>query len=118
MHPFPEKEATLILPGPVGDLDVIATNHEQANNTTPIAIVCHPHPLHGGTMNNKVVTTLARTFKDLGLRSVRFNFRGVGKSGGIYDHGVGECKDLIAVIDWVKKIFPQAPIWLAGFSFG
>lgn len=118
MQSFPEKESTFLLPGPAGELEVLAANVEAANDITPIAIICHPHPLHSGTMNNKVVTTLARTFKDLNLRTVRFNFRGVGKSTGTYDQGVGECDDLITIINWVKQLFPQAPIWLAGFSFG
>lgn len=82
------------------------------------AIICHPHSLMGGTMNNKVVTTLARAFSELGLHTVRFNFRGVGESKGVYDAGIGETHDVLAVWDWVKARRPQDQIWLAGFSFG
>ena len=69
-------------------------------------------------MQNKVVHTLARGFGELGQRCVRFNFRGVGRSGGVYDHGVGETKDLLAVITWARARRPQDRVWLAGFSFG
>jgi uncharacterized protein len=83
-----------------------------------IAIICHPHPQHGGTMDNKVVTTLMRTYRDLGIHVVRFNFRGVGKSSGEFDNAVGEYDDLIAVIQWVINEFPEFDLLLAGFSFG
>lgn len=118
MQSFPKTETTFLLPGPTGELEVLTTFSEE--NTTPVrvGIVCHPHPLHGGTMNNKVVTTLSRTLRELGLHTVRFNFRGVGKSAGVFDHGQGELKDLLAIVDWVKQVYPDAIIWLAGFSFG
>ena len=77
-------------------------------------VVCHPHPQHGGTMDNKVVQTLARAFVALGWRSVRFNFRGVGGSQGVWDDGVGETDDALAVI----TAFADASFMLAGFSFG
>jgi alpha/beta superfamily hydrolase len=118
MEAFPIIETNLILPGPAGDLEAIAVPADENNQKLIIAIICHPHPLYGGTMNNKVVTTLARTFKDLGLRTVRFNFRGVGKSSGSFGDGIGETEDLLAVIDWVKKTCPEYILWLAGFSFG
>lgn len=118
MQEFPPTETTFLLPGPAGDLEVSTTPLETENSRHAVAIICHPHPLHGGTMNNKVVTTLVRTFKELGLRTVRFNFRGVGKSVGSFAEGVGEVEDLLAVVAWVKKTCPQDAIWLAGFSFG
>jgi alpha/beta superfamily hydrolase len=80
-----------------------------------VAVVCHPHPLHGGTMENKVVSTLARAFVRCGWRAVRFNFRGVGQSAGVYDDGVGETQDLLAVIEQTAG---RGPLALAGFSFG
>jgi alpha/beta superfamily hydrolase len=85
-----------------------------------LAVVCHPHPQHGGTMNNKVVQTLARAFVQLGYRAVRFNFRGVGGSGGAWDNGRGEVDDALAVIAAVrpKGGEPALPLALAGFSFG
>jgi uncharacterized protein len=116
MYPtFPTTESTILFPGPVGDIELLAA---PADNATTTTIICHPHPLYGGTMTNKVVTTLARVFKDLGHRTIRFNFRGVGKSAGAYDHGKGELTDLLAIIDWVKTLYPNDALWLAGFSFG
>jgi alpha/beta superfamily hydrolase len=79
------------------------------------AVVAHPHPLFGGTMDNKVVQTLARALVQTGWTSIRFNFRGVGASQGEHDHGVGEARDLMAVIE---QLAPQGPLALAGFSFG
>jgi alpha/beta superfamily hydrolase len=84
----------------------------------PTAVILHPHPLHGGTMQNKVVHTLARAFGELGVASVRFNFRGVGASAGGFAHGAGETEDALAVIEWVRAQRPGAAVWLAGFSFG
>lgn len=81
-------------------------------------IVCHPHPLYGGTMDNKVVTTIIKAFQNLGCNTVRFNFRGVGKSEGKFDNGVGELEDLLAVINWVQQQKSQKELWLGGFSFG
>ena len=81
-----------------------------------VAVVCHPHPQHGGTMDNKVVQTLARAFVQLGWRSVRFNFRGVGASAGAWDDGVGEVDDALAVIAAHRAV--GEPFMLAGFSFG
>jgi len=83
-----------------------------------VAVICHPHPLHGGSLSNKVVHQLARTFNELGAVSVRFNFRGVGDSEGKYDQGRGEVQDLLAVVDWTRGRWPDLPLWLAGFSFG
>lgn len=79
------------------------------------AVICHPHPLFGGTMDNKVVQTLARAFVLCGWRAVRFNFRGVGRTQGTYDEGRGELRDLLTVI---AQQCPQGPLALAGFSFG
>lgn len=82
------------------------------------AVVCHPHPLHQGTMDNKVVHTLARTFAAAGFATLRFNFRGVGHSEGEYDDGRGETDDALAAMDWLEAEFGRAPGWVAGFSFG
>jgi len=84
-----------------------------------VAVVCHPHPLHGGTLDNKVVQTLARAFVQLGWRSVRFNFRGIGASAGAWDDGLGEVDDAMAVIDhYTRDGDARVPLMLAGFSFG
>lgn len=83
-----------------------------------IAVVCHPHPLHDGTMNNKVVHTLARSFAKRGIPAMRFNFRGVGGSAGAYDEGNGEVDDALAMADAMRERFGDRSLWLAGFSFG
>ncbi len=116
--PFPETDATVLLPGPVGVLETAVEFPEVADARRGIAVVCHPHPLHGGTMHNKVVTMLARSLRELGLIVVRFNFRGVGESAGEYDEGRGETLDLLAVAEWVRRQRPDDAFWLAGFSFG
>lgn len=119
MQTFPQTETTFLLPGPAGDLELLATPVKaEVVPRNAIGIICHPHPLFGGTMTNKVVSTLARAFGDLGLPTVRFNFRGVGKSGGTFAEGIGEQDDLLAVVQWVKTVAPTCDIWLAGFSFG
>ena len=118
MFEFPtQKEAKLFIPGPVGQLEAITT--WPAQKAQPIVgIVCHPHPLHEGSMHNKVVTTIAHTFDRLGVASVRFNYRGVGASEGNYGDMAGEIDDLLAVISWAKTCLPEHALWLAGFSFG
>lgn len=83
-----------------------------------VGVVCHPHPLYHGTMNNKVVHTVARAINRLGSPAVRFNFRGVGESAGAWDEGRGETEDLIAVAQWARGRWQGALLWLAGFSFG
>jgi len=107
----------LTLPGPVGPLEA-ATLCPKDITVAATAVILHPHPLHGGSMQNKVVTTLARGFADLGVAGVRFNFRGVGGSGGEFAHGIGEARDALAVIEWVRRVRPDDAVWLAGFSFG
>lgn len=83
-----------------------------------IGVVCHPHPLFGGTLTNKVVHTVGRAFVAQGAPTLRFNFRGVGASAGSYDEGRGETDDLLAVVAWLRERFPGLPLWLGGFSFG
>lgn len=104
---------TLIHPGPWGDIEVAIDRPAGASRGT--AVLAHPHPLHGGTMTNKVVQTLARACVLTGWTAVRFNFRGVGRSAGVWDEGRGECEDLLTV---VEAFAPQGPLCLAGFSFG
>ncbi len=111
-------ETALTIPGPAGQLEAILATHANDQPIDKIAIICHPHPLHGGTMNNKVITTVARSFRDCNIASLRFNYRGVGKSEGVYADTIGELADLLAVSDWIKQQYPQASIYLAGFSFG
>jgi alpha/beta superfamily hydrolase len=115
-NPFSPQETRVLLPGAVGQLEAIVRGPD--TRPTIIGIVCHPHPLQGGTFNNKVVTTIARTWFKQGLGVIRFNFRGVGASEGHYAKGVGETDDLLAVIDCVQAAYPDSEIWLGGFSFG
>jgi len=104
------------LSGPAGNLEAVV---EQGSDTPSfVAIVCHPHPLFGGTMDNKVVTRLSRLARDQGAVVVRFNFRGVGESQGAYSDGIGETEDLLALHSWLTPTWPVLPLWLAGFSFG
>lgn len=103
----------LLQTGPAGALEVAIDRPTDA--AQGVAVIAHPHPLHGGTMTNKVVQTLARAFVLAGWTAVRFNFRGVGRSEGAYDEGQGELQDLLAV---VQAQAPEGPLCLAGFSFG
>jgi hypothetical protein len=106
------------LQGPAGELQCAVDEPAASGLTTPrgLALVCHPHPLHGGTLDNKVVQTLARALVQLGWRAVRFNFRGVGASQGVWDEGRGEVDDAQAVVQALRE--PAQPLVVAGFSFG
>lgn len=107
----------VIFPGPDGRLE--GRYHPQKNKDAPIAIVLHPHPLYGGTMNNKVVYNLHYAFFKMGFTCLRFNFRGVGRSQGEYDQGLGELADAAAALDYLQALNPSAKhCWVAGFSFG
>lgn len=115
------NDSRFLLRGPAGNIEARLTRESESGTLAErrlIAVICHPHPVHGGTMDNKVVTTLVRTYRDLGIKSVSFNFRGVGGSEGGFDNGVGELDDLLAVIEWAKKAHPGDDLLLAGFSFG
>lgn len=109
---------TSLIPGGMGNIEAQIAYPQGFGPGSPIAIICHPHPLHGGTMSNKVVTTLANTFRGLGVATLRFNFRGVGRSEGSFAEGVGETEDLISLAQWFSTRHPNSPLWLAGFSFG
>jgi alpha/beta superfamily hydrolase len=102
--------------GPAGQIEAILKEPE--GGVSRAAIVCHPHPLFGGTMHNKVVFRIARVFQDAGFAVLRFNFRGTGQSRGSHDKGRGEQDDLRAAMDFVEEKYPEAEIWVAGFSFG
>jgi alpha/beta superfamily hydrolase len=103
--------------GPAGVLEVLVDAPATADGSR-VAVICHPHPLFGGNMHNKVAHILARACNDLGAIAVRFNFRGVGQSAGTHDDGRGETDDVLAVLAWASERWPGAQIWLAGFSFG
>lgn len=114
---FPQRTARFVLPGPAGAIEV-ATAWPGAPRRAGAALICHPHPLFGGSMDNKVVTTLERVFVEFGLPTLRFNFRGVGRSEGGHDDGRGEGDDLAVLAQWMRAVLPGSALWLAGFSFG
>jgi len=106
----------LSIEGPAGALEAVV---EDTGMMSPsYAIVCHPHPLMGGTMDNKVVTTVARSLRETGIPTVRFNFRGVGASGGTFDQGIGETEDADAVAAFGARRWPGRSLVIGGFSFG
>lgn len=106
----------LIIEGPAGQLEALLK--EPAEEVSRLVIVCHPHPLFGGTMHNKIVYRIAKAFLNEGFATIRFNFRGTGRSHGAHDEGNGEQDDLRAVIRFAEEKYTGAELWLAGFSFG
>jgi uncharacterized protein len=114
----PPVPQAVVVDGPVGALE--ARIEEPVPGAVPAAVgvVCHPHPLYGGTMQNKVVHTLARAMQERGVPTLRFNFRGVGASAGRYDGGAGELDDALAACDWARRRWGCESLLLAGFSFG
>lgn len=114
MNPSTEKRT---ISGAAGTIEVA---RDLPGDQAPrgLALIAHPHPLFGGTMDNKVVTTIARAALSRGLAAVRFNFRGVGQSTGTFDEGNGETQDLLTVYAWARTWQPDGPFYLAGFSFG
>lgn len=108
-------EIPLLLEGPCGTLEALYLGRDDARG---LALICHPHPLHAGSMHNKVVATLQRTARDAGYATLRFNFRGVGQSMGEHAHGEGEIDDAEAAARWLLAQYPGLPLSLLGFSFG
>lgn len=102
--------------GPAGKLEALLK--EPHGNITRAVVVSHPHPMFGGTMHNKVVYRIVKTFQDAGFATLRYNFRGAGRSEGRHDNGRGEQDDLRAAIGFIQTKYPDAELWLAGFSFG
>src|SRR5271167_3090683 len=109
---------SLFLKGPVGRLEAVLWTPHHPRPPRVAAVVCHPHPLFGGTLHNKVVYQAARSLDALGIPALRFNFRGAGLSAGAHDNGHGEQGDVQAAIDFLAAQFPRTPLLLAGFSFG
>jgi uncharacterized protein len=116
----PADQQRFLLDGPAGALEVVVNDPgaEEAAARSGIALIAHPHPLYGGSLDNKVVTTLAKTFFALGYVAVRMNFRGVGASQGAHDQGAGETEDWLVVWRAMRERFGELPVLLAGFSFG
>lgn len=113
----PGASQPFTIAGPSGELEALLDMPEKAAGAN-VAVICHPHPLHGGTMTNKVAHMLAKSFTAVNAPAIRFNFRGVGRSTGEYADGIGETDDAIAALDWAKARWPNAALWIAGFSFG
>lgn len=113
---FPESDTYLFLDGPVGKLELLVSPAATVKNQ--YAIICHPHPLFQGTMNNKVVHTLHKALHSCGFNTIRFNYRGVGRSEGKYGDSIGEIADLRSIVSWLQNQKPNCKILLAGFSFG
>ncbi len=115
------KQTQVTIAGAAGKIEALL---EEGKADAPfsasayVALICHPHPLYGGTMDNKVVSTLARIYRELGITSLRFNFRGVGASEGEHDEARGEVDDLCIVSEWLQAQYPESQLLLAGFSFG
>jgi len=104
-----------LIDGAAGKIEVAAARPPNARG---VAVIAHPHPLFGGTMENKVITTLAKVFGEAGIATFRFNFRGVGATEGAHDEGRGETDDMLRVAEHARASMRQAPLYLAGFSFG
>lgn len=103
---------------PAGDLQLEALLKEPQGAIKGGVIVCHPHPLYGGTMDNRIVYRTAKAAVEAGFAALRFNFRGAGLSGGQFDQGIGEKEDAVAAISWLESKYPALPLVLAGYSFG
>ncbi len=114
---MPRKIESVFIAGPAGRLEALL---EEPEDRAPVeaALVCHPHPQHGGTMHNKVVYRIARGLRHAGAVVLRFNYRGVNRSEGVYHDGEGEIEDARASLAWLRERYPQLPYTLAGFSFG
>lgn len=112
------KSEKVFIPGPVGQIEAILEWPDAIGSPDRIAILCHPHSLYGGSYTNKVVHILASVFLKLNIPVLRFNFRGVGKSEGQFDNGIGEQEDLAACVAWMQQRYPDAQLQLGGFSFG
>jgi len=109
------RETPVLIDGPVGQLEALYLDSAEPRG---LALLCHPNPVQGGTMLNKVVSTLQRTARDAGLVTLRFNYRGVGASAGSHDMGTGEVEDALAAARWLRAQYPELPLTLLGFSFG
>jgi alpha/beta superfamily hydrolase len=119
---LPRRIESHTIAGPAGVLEALLEEPDDQESGYPAprlaAVVCHPHPLYGGTMHNKVVYRIARGLRRAGAVVLRFNFRGTGRSQGVHAHLTGEIEDARAALDWLRGRYPDLPFALAGFSFG
>ncbi|MEP7157717.1 MAG: alpha/beta family hydrolase [Betaproteobacteria bacterium] len=116
----PVQVSKMLIAGAAGAIEVASQVPDvgAGNALAAVAVIAHPHPLFGGTMDNKVITTLARAFHEAGAATYRFNFRGIGASEGVHDEGRGETEDMLKVIEHATGLHPGLPLWISGFSFG
>ena len=114
----PPVPQPVTIEGPAGPLEARVDDPSPGVTPSVVGVVCHPHPLYGGTLHNKVVHTLAQALQERGAPTLRFNFRGVGQSAGRYDGGPGELDDAMAACRWAQRHWGCETLWLAGFSFG
>lgn len=114
---FPRQQCSVVLEGPVGDLEAML---DVAETSPPraVAVICHSVSADGGSLHSKVVQMMERSLRELGAHTVRLNFRGVGESAGSFDRGFGESEDVVAVCQWLREVLPELPLWLAGYGFG
>jgi len=111
------EDKEIFIPGPCGRIQ--AKYFKSAQQSAPVALVLHPHPQYGGTMNNRIVYEMFHSFYKNGFSVIRINFRGVEKSDGVFDNGQGELSDAAAALDWIEKENPgYSQCWVSGFSFG
>jgi len=115
---MPRILESVFLDGPAGRLETLHEGPGEDVEIVRAAVVCHPHPLHGGTMHNKVVFRMAKAAREAGCAVIRFNFRGVGQSAGTHDDGKGEQDDVRTALEYARSRYPDLPVALAGFSFG
>ena len=124
LNPFETKTANnihyqqFLTQGPDGEIECLLSTPLNDKPINHVAVVCHPHPLYSGSMNNKVVFTIAKSLNKHNIPVMRFNFRGVERSQGQFDNGIGEKDDLRAVTELLMKLYPSKSLWLGGFSFG
>ncbi len=116
--PFTHDSSKLFLDGPIGPLEAMLWTSNRFSKPPLAAVLCHPHPLFGGTIHNKVVYQATKSLDSLGIAVLRFNFRGAGLSEGVHDKGLGEQGDVQAAVDFLASKFPNTPLLLGGFSFG
>lgn len=116
--PTPGESKTVLIPGAAGHIESLITAPRTTASPAGFAVICHPHPLFGGALSNKVTYQLASCALKAGLYAARFNFRGVGKSSGLHDEGRGETEDTLTVVEWMREALPGAELLLMGFSFG
>jgi alpha/beta superfamily hydrolase len=116
--PQPGQSRDVLIQGAAGHIEALIAAPRADVKNAGFAVICHPHPLFGGALSNKVTYTLAATALKAGFFAARFNFRGVGKSQGLHDDGRGETDDTVTVVEWMRERQPDAPLLLMGFSFG